>query len=114
MNKVSSQDKQLAERAIQDLQARGASTDDLTCTLCDSSKTFTAFSSLLYHYRSHAGQKPFKCEQCQATFTRKHSLKYHILSIHEKKSRFNCPHCNKEFGHPTHFKKHIKKHEVVP
>ena len=40
--KVSSEDKQLAERAIEDLQARGASTDDLTCCLCDPEKIFTA------------------------------------------------------------------------
>ena len=29
--------------------------------------------------------------------------------------RFTCPHCNRKFRHPTHFKEHVKKHgEVSP
>ena len=108
--KVSSEDKQLAERAIKDLQT--ASTYDLVCRICDPEKTFTVYSSLLTHLRSHAGQRKFKCDQCQATFTRQHSLNYHLL-VHEEKSRFTCPHCNRQFRHPTHFKEHVAKHGDV-
>ena len=103
---VSSEDKQLAEKAIKDLQAQGASTDDLTWRLCDPAKTFAAFGGLLCHYRSHAGHRPFKCDQCQATFTRQFSLKYHLMT-HENWSRFTCTHCNRKFNHPSHFKNHV-------
>ena len=27
--------------------------------------------------------------------------------------RFTCPHCNRKFRHPTHFKEHVKKHGEV-
>ena len=99
-------DKQLAEEAIQDLQSRGASTDDLTCCLCDPAKTFAQVQGLLTHLRSHAGQRPFKCDRCQATFTRQYSLKYHLMT-HESWSRFTCPHCNRKFNHPSHFRNHV-------
>ena len=104
---MSDKDKELAEKAIEELQT--ASTYDLTCCLCDPEKTFTAYSSLLTHLRSHAGQRPFKCDQCQATFTRQHSLKYHLL-VHKGKSWFTCPHYNRQFRHPTHFKERVAKH----
>ena len=33
---------------------------------------------------------------------------------HANQTRFTCPHCNRKFRHPTHFKEHVKKHgEVV-
>ena len=111
---VSSEDKQLAEKAIEDLEARGASTDDLTCRLCNPEKTFTAFGGLLCHYKSHAGHRPFKCDKCQATFTRQHSLYYHIMT-HDKTMRFTCPqpNCDRKFIHPSHFKEHVAKHGDV-
>ena len=109
---VSSGDKQLAEKAIEDLQARGYSTKDLTCRLCDPAKTFTAYSTLLTHLRSHAGQRNFKCDKCQATFTRRHSLAYHLMT-HQNISRFACPHCNRKFNHPSHYKNHVIMHGDV-
>ncbi|UYV63278.1 hypothetical protein LAZ67_2003639 [Cordylochernes scorpioides] len=56
-----------------------------------------------------AGIKPYKCEQCSASFTRQHSLKYHTM-IHEERSRFTCPTCCKEFRHPSHYKEHLRRH----
>jgi len=59
------------------------------------------------------GLRPFECGLCGATFTRQHSLNYHLMT-HANQTRFTCPHCNRKFRHPTHFKEHVKKHgEVV-
>ena len=48
---VSSEDKRLALSAMEELRARGATTDDLMCRLCDPARPFTAYSTLLTHYR---------------------------------------------------------------
>ena len=48
---VSSEDKRLALSAMEELRARGATTDDLICRLCDPARPFTAYSTLLTHYR---------------------------------------------------------------
>ena len=32
------------------------------------------------HFRSHAGLRPFECSLCGATFTRQHSLNYHLMT----------------------------------
>ena len=48
---VSSEDKRLALNAMEELRSRGATTDDLMCRLCDPARPFTAYSTLLTHYR---------------------------------------------------------------
>lgn len=55
------------------------------------------------------GIKPFVCAVCGTTFTRQHSLNYHML-IHNNESRFACPECDRTFRHPSHFKEHLRKH----
>jgi hypothetical protein len=101
--------KEEALAAITDLQSRGASTDDLTCRICSPSKTFTAYTTLLTHLKSHAGIKPFECYKCHNTFTRRHSLKYHLL-IHDKLTRFSCKYCDRKFRHPCHYREHERRH----
>jgi hypothetical protein len=49
---VSSEDKRRALTSMEELRARGATTDDLMCRLCDPARPFTAYSTLLTHYRS--------------------------------------------------------------
>lgn len=80
----------------------------LYCRICKD-KTFTASATLMYHYRSHAGIKPFVCLICNTTFTRQHSLNYHML-IHNNQSRFTCKDCGRKFRHPSHFKEHLRRH----
>nr|XP_039249513.1 uncharacterized protein LOC120327157 isoform X1 [Styela clava] len=81
--------------------------EDLVCKICQ--KRFSATNSLYYHYRSHAGVKPFKCDICAKSFTRLHSLNYHKM-IHDNRTRFQCRYCGRGFRHPTHFKEHLHKH----
>ncbi|XP_065314837.1 uncharacterized protein LOC135923815 isoform X2 [Gordionus sp. m RMFG-2023] len=78
------------------------------CSLCPH-KVYTASASLLSHYRSHAGIKPYECKQCGSRFTRRHSLDYHAL-IHKNACVFSCPTCHRGFRHPSHFKEHLRKH----
>lgn len=92
---------------VESSTAGGTQIDDLCCRICD--RRFTATHSLYYHYRSHAGVKPFKCDICFKSFTRLHSLNYHKM-IHDNKTRFQCRYCGRGFRHPTHYKEHLNKH----
>ncbi|XP_052767098.1 uncharacterized protein LOC128207929 isoform X2 [Mya arenaria] len=99
----------LAMKYIRELRGRKKGENiALRCKIC-MDKTFTAAATLLYHYRSHAGFKPFVCLICNTTFTRQHSLNYHML-IHNNQSRFTCKDCGRKFRHPSHFKEHLRRH----
>ncbi|XP_041351883.1 zinc finger and BTB domain-containing protein 18-like [Gigantopelta aegis] len=102
-------ERKIALKCIREL--KGRKKDDklpLMCKIC-LGKTFTASATLMYHYRSHAGIKPFVCLICNTTFTRQHSLNYHML-IHNNQSRFTCKDCGRKFRHPSHFKEHLRRH----
>ncbi|KAL4238919.1 hypothetical protein ACF0H5_003626 [Mactra antiquata] len=99
----------LALRYIKELKGRSKNENiPLKCKICND-KFFTATATLMYHYRSHAGIKPFVCLICNTTFTRQHSLNYHML-IHNNQSRFTCKDCGRKFRHPSHFKEHLRRH----
>lgn len=103
-------ERELALQYIGELkQQRGSGADSLHCKICSPVRTFTAPTTLLSHYRSHAGIKPYECRRCGAVFTRQHSLNYHML-IHANLSRFTCPDCHRQFRHPSHYKEHRRRH----
>lgn len=103
-------ERELALMYIAKLHSKGKKkiADSLICQICRD-KTFTAQATLIHHYRSHAGIKPYICEICSAKFTRQHSLNYHML-IHENRSRFTCGFCGRTFRHPSHYKEHLRRH----
>ncbi|XP_023218982.1 zinc finger protein 85-like isoform X2 [Centruroides sculpturatus] len=102
-------EKKLALKCIRALRyKKKEDRGPLQCRICKDKK-FTAQATLMYHYRSHAGIKPFTCAVCGATFTRQHSLNYHML-IHNNKSRFACSDCGRNFRHPSHYKEHLRRH----
>ncbi|XP_054717330.1 zinc finger protein 732-like [Uloborus diversus] len=103
-------EKELALKYIAKLYAKKKkqSNGSLICQICKD-KYFTAQATLIHHYRSHAGIKPYTCNICSSTFTRQHSLNYHML-IHQNLSRFTCAHCGRTFRHPSHYKEHLRRH----
>ena len=108
----SAAEKQKALQMIQQMRSGAGGTlpqDALECHICSPPRPFTAPSTLLSHYRSHAGICPFVCNICSAQFTRQHSLNYHLL-IHNNETRFTCDTCGRKFRHPSHFKEHLRRH----
>ncbi|KAB7505879.1 Zinc finger Y-chromosomal protein, partial [Armadillidium nasatum] len=83
--------------------------ENLECDICDPPRVFTAAATLLSHYKSHAGIRPYVCVFCGSVFTRQHSLNYHYL-IHLNQTRFTCVDCGRKFRHPSHFKEHRRRH----
>ncbi|KAK4313418.1 hypothetical protein Pmani_015229 [Petrolisthes manimaculis] len=103
-------EKEMALKLITEIRSQSLmALDTLECKICNPPRLFTAPSTLLSHYRSHAGIRPYECRICEAVFTRQHSLNYHML-IHTNQTRFTCVDCGRKFRHPSHFKEHRRRH----
>ncbi|KAF4529146.1 hypothetical protein B566_EDAN017607 [Ephemera danica] len=73
---------------------------ELQCDICG--KAFKTEPNLLQHERYyHKNERPFECDECDATFKRKCDLNRHIDMVHitkQKRARdFPCDMCNKSF-----------------
>lgn len=107
---TSKEEREMALILIEKIRKKGNPTgNNLQCRICDPPRSFTAPTTLVSHYRSHAGIKPYECRICRSVFTRRHSLKYHML-IHQNQTRFTCADCGKKFRHPSHFREHRRRH----
>ncbi|XP_011351884.1 uncharacterized protein LOC105287796 isoform X2 [Ooceraea biroi] len=107
---TSKEEREMALAYMERIKKKGNPTgSNLQCRICDPPRSFTAPTTLVSHYRSHAGIKPYECRICRAVFTRRHSLKYHML-IHQNQTRFTCGDCGKKFRHPSHFREHQRRH----
>ncbi|KAK6998749.1 B-cell cll/lymphoma 6 member b protein, partial [Biomphalaria glabrata] len=80
-------------------------------------KNYTASTSLYSHLVSLSGIRFWVCSKCKdsnmedATFTRKHSLQYHILKeVGIPRYRCTQPGCNKTHNHTHHQKSHARQH----
>ena len=77
-------EKSEALQAIRELQAKGATTEDLSCHICQPSKCFTAYTTLLSHLRSHAGIRKFELHKSNIVFfverfSYKNQFKWHFI-----------------------------------
>ncbi|XP_017876468.1 uncharacterized protein LOC108622873 isoform X2 [Ceratina calcarata] len=107
---TSKEEREMALAFMERIKKKGNPTgNNLECRICNPPRSFTAPTTLVSHYRSHAGIKPYECRICRAVFTRRHSLKYHML-IHQNQTRFTCADCGKKFRHPSHFREHRRRH----
>ena len=55
----------------------------------------------------HEKKKPFKCEICGYSFSRKSNMTQHVLSVHEEKKPFKCNNCHYSCSEKGSLTKHV-------
>lgn len=90
-------------------------TDPNECPVCH--RVLSCRSALRQHYRTHTGDRPFRCRICGRAFTTKGNLKTHI-GVHKlkpfMKTQHKCPICHKRYSNAMVLQQHINMHTGDP
>ena len=93
---------------------------DPKCPHCD--RVFKSLYLMKRHMTVHTGEKPYACDTCGLTFTRKDSLKQHCLRVHTSSDELptpsgkaavqsqRCSICGMLWQSPSLLKRHMRLH----
>ena len=78
------------------------------CDICG--KTFFVSTALKVHMRVHTGDRPYKCNDCGKKFRQEGDLKYHQISLHSDIRLYQCEYCDKSFARKYSLTVHRRVH----
>ena len=78
-----------------------------SCKQCEYS--CTTASDLKKHLLTHSGEKPFCCTQCTYSCTTSGHLQQH-MTTHSGEKHFSCDQCNYSCNNAGSLKKHMRQH----
>ena len=81
----------------------------IPCPIC---KKAIREDTLKKHELTHTGIKPFKCVECDKSYTLKDTLLSHIKSVHDETQDIKCPTCEKIFRGKQKLDAHLKSHNL--
>lgn len=87
----------------------------LVCPEVGCTKAFWSRVGLAQHLRVHAGEQPFRCGECSATFTSRSSLNQHsITHIHGNGNDYRCDWCGSCFNRRCNWERHCALATCAP
>ncbi|XP_026325466.1 zinc finger protein 782-like [Hyposmocoma kahamanoa] len=100
----------LGVKSVQRRKITPSHSDSAVCELCG--KSFISRATLVYHQRTHTGEKPYQCNECPKRFSMYQRLQIHIRT-HTGERPFKCSQCPKGFKHKAALNRHIRVHTGV-
>jgi hypothetical protein len=85
----------------------------IRCPFLGCGKVFGRMFNFKSHYKTHSGERPYKCEHCDRDFARNHDLKRH-KRIHIGNRPFECQRCRKPFSRLDALNRHLKISSCIP
>ncbi|XP_010892470.2 uncharacterized protein si:dkeyp-84f3.9 isoform X2 [Esox lucius] len=79
-----------------------------TCEYCN--RHFDFVSVYTVHLRTHTGERPYKCIDCDQDFAQLSNLKSHIKKHNKRCGRLMCPYCKIKFVNSKELLAHCKWH----
>lgn len=112
------------QRLVENID-RGRVLQKNECHICH--RILSCQSALKLHYRTHTGERPYKCDLCSRAFTTRGNLRTHYSSVHRQQMRplppsnsrssnsesYNCTLCTARFRDTIEFQRHMQMHAMV-